>query len=61
MITITKSPRVLLSLYRLTAGSYFMPAVVASDVTPFETAENLKAAFSQYCAGNFDSTSSEYG
>ena len=60
MINITKSPRVLLSLHLMTAGSYFMP-VVASAVTPFEDRDELKAAVNQYCDGSFDSDGSEYG
>jgi len=57
---LTKSPRVLLSLYlMMTAGSYFKP-VVASAVTPFETNADLKTAVEQYCNGTFVS-SSVYG
>jgi len=57
---ITKSPRVLLSLFLMTPGSYFMP-VVASAVTPFPNRDVLKAAVDQYCDGSFDSNGSEYG
>jgi hypothetical protein len=57
---VTKSPRVLLSLVLMTAGSYFMP-VVASAVTPFETRDELKTAVDQYCGGSFNSTSSGFG
>jgi hypothetical protein len=57
---ITKSPRVLLSVFLMTPGSYFTP-VVASAVTPFQTRDELKAAADQYCDGSFDSDGSEYG
>jgi hypothetical protein len=57
---ITKSPRVLLSFFLMTAGSYFTP-VVASAVTPFETYDELKAAVDQYCDDSFDSSGSGYG
>jgi hypothetical protein len=56
---ITKSPRVLLSLFIMTPGSYFKQAM-ASAVTPFETYDELKSAVNQYCDDIFDS-SSAYG
>jgi hypothetical protein len=54
---ITKSPRVLLSLFLMTAGSYFTPGVVAF----FPDEDVLKAAVDQYCDESFDSDGSEYG
>ena len=60
IMILTKSPRVLQSLYlMMTVGSYFKP-VVASAVTPFETNADLKTAVEQYCNGTFVS-SSVYG
>jgi hypothetical protein len=56
---ITKSPRVLLSLFLMTAGSYFTP-VVASAFTPFENRDELEVAVDQYCDDAFDSIS-KYG
>jgi hypothetical protein len=56
---ITKSPRVLSSLFVMTAGSYFKP-VVASAVTPFFDEFDLSETVNQYCDGTF-SSSSTYG
>ena len=58
MTVVTKSPRVLLSLFLMTAGSYFKPVVA---YTPFQTRSELKTAVDQYCDGTFNSTSSAYG
>jgi hypothetical protein len=58
---ITKSPRVLLSLFLMTAaGSYFTP-VVASAFTPFGDRDELKVAVDQFCGTNTFDPNSKYG
>jgi hypothetical protein len=58
---ITKSPRVLLSLFLMTAGSYFTPVAVASPFTPFGDRDELKVAVDQYCDDNNFDFNSTYG
>ncbi len=57
---ITKSPRVLLSLFLMTPGSYFTPGVV-SAYTPFEDRDELMAAVNEFCGNTFNSTDSTHG
>ena len=58
--TILKSTSRVLSLFLVGAGTNFMPVIMASAFTPFETNDELKTAVDQYCAGTFTS-SSVYG